>query len=281
MNSEISKDTDVFYSVSAGPVQGNGVARYYSEIVIHGGFAAIDFFWNRAGADRAGVPVGWFSMPMEPDDAAGIREAIASLSDPFDRGPERGYAGQPRFRLMVQTAKPGLDLKFVQSDALVMSATEKLRDLLNAQLFNLLRRPVAELKAELTQSGDRLVLSLRNDGIEPVCIADPRAGQQDGSDRAAFFRTAKRHAPVPGMGSPPLQWSHLNLDGRDAAEPTTLLEIPARESMSFSSIPWQPEQSDAGHIAQGVFIDYFGAENEDCFSFRGGVFSNNLLLPSG
>ena len=281
MTPEIPKDIDVFYSVSAGPVQGNGVARYYSEIVIHGGFEAIDFFWNRAGADRAGVPVGWYSMPLNQDGASGIREALAKLSDLSDRGSEQGHVSQPRFRLVTQSVQPGLDLSFAQSDALVMSATEELRDLLNAQLFHLLRRPLAALKAELSRSGDRFFLSLRNDGTEPACFADPRAGQQDGSDRAAFFRTAKRHAPVPGMGSPPLRWSQLDLDGRDAAEPATSLEIPGGESVSFSSKPWHPEPSDAGYIAQGVFVDYLGAEKEGCFSFRGGVFSNNLLLPSG
>lgn len=282
MAAELPKGVDVFYSVSAGPLQSDATASYYSEIVIRDDFSTVDFFWNRPGADRAGVPVGKFSSPLEQDIAGRIKNELTKLSGVGAPVGSRGYIGQPQFRLISQFPAVKLDLQFVLSDTNIVSSSEELRDSLNSLLFQLMRRPVASLKAKLTQVRDHFVLTLGNEGTQAVCIADPVMGLHDGDERAVFVRIAKRHADVPGMVSPPLRWSHLSLEGREETRLPKTLEVAGGGSVSFRTEAWAHEPNASGYIAQGVFIDYLGADTDrdGCFAFRGGVFSNNLLLSS-
>lgn len=271
------------YTAQAGPELGPGLRERDRQLVVQSREQLARLEQHRAAADKAGVAIGRFSLPLDAQALSRIESFLKS--DAFQTLPAGNQAdiSATFFTLTYETAKASLQKRLSSRDIPQIQQLQPLLGEVNRIQSELRKRPEAALALRirhLTQGGkDLFQLAFANVGRQMIAIGDPRWLDRQ-PDNWAGVRIATYPPEVPGVTALPPEWSPLHLARPAGPRPATPsdLVIPAGREVLAVTEAWQPEKRGVRYLVQGVLVNYRGPAEGDPYRVRGAVFSEGLEI---
>lgn len=211
----------------------------------------------RPQQDLAGRTIGLFHDRLNAEELEQLRRAIEDTPWPELPRPVGGHVTAPDLKLRYASGPKLIERGFNARSGNFLAAIRPLWTLIDKRMTRLRKQPAGTLEIELEIAGEgrerELSLGLRNRGLGPVAIHDPRQPRPDGGPPPLRVRVGRIDSPNPGV--PPRTWTELPLPPPPADAPATIL-IKPRRRLSLR-LPFAVAQPGA-YLAEATWEDYAG-----------------------
>lgn len=271
------------YKTAEGLTLGDDLQEYQSLLRIDHNEGTLFRETFRAPSDIAGVPIGVFSTSAPDSFFQDIQRLVGraklnKLPPPSGGGPGVGLLNLTYEFQEIHVCKdfPSRDFDALeQLDELLRELGDVARDL-EKNATAAMRLSVSHVRGP----GDgHFELLLKNIGKRALALTDPRSLAGDENEWCGV-QIAEYPEETPGITSPPLQWSRLELeppaqelpdDPHVVIEPGTTFSLPTKG--------WHPTSTGVRHLIQGVWSNYVGPKKfKGHYRLRGATFSDGIEI---
>jgi hypothetical protein len=257
---------------------------------------------TRDDGDHPGQAIGHFTTVLPPATLQKLADAGAQTD--WDKLPRPSAGGPGRAWMEIKYKRGTIPhtVGFSSMDIDLMSKIALLDVLDQDVLRALYGSPHRALQVALAEKLDArdveqhgFAFALRNVGVEPTCILDPRRLQDpDNHDAFVGVQIAAMPPEKPGFTAPPLEWRRVALpvldDERLEEARKRHIVLAPGQSHELRTAPWSPKQytqdvypQTGEWLVQAIFSDYDMPDDIDGIGCtRGAAFSTLVkLVASG
>lgn len=263
---------------------GTGVDEFDWTLEVQSRPALLSLEYHRSDADIPGTPIGVFRRAMTDDELKEFRKVVlASKLDTLDASmtTHPGYT-ESVFRY-TEADRPAVQVAVNESNSRANGEIAALHTAVTTLLAVALRNhPERAVRASLEHStkagSDELVISIRNIGIEKVCLQDPLSVVADGPLHQAGVQITEFVAPPRGEPASDLDWHEVPLTATTQhANPPPVVVLEPGEAWTHT-LPMHRDPK-RQYLAYFTLANASGpAVQKDAYCIRGRVDSNRVVI---
>ena len=267
------------YTSTGGPEFGPRLYERQTSLTIHSGDRTVLLEQHRSESDEAGAPIGIFRWTADPESLQklieyAVKERLEDLAPPTRGGP-----GTSVMTIALELDGRKISKTLTSADIPQIGQLEYFLYQLNQIMFAARQAPYQAVRVTVARDlpAHRFVVGIENIGKANVCLFDPRAIGSGDPNRWIGVRLAELPQEIPGVTSPPLEWSEIHV--QQEAGPPRVLTLKAGERLAVPSASWSNPRQGVKYLVQGVWSDYATSSGSvDCYFMRGAAFSENLTV---
>ncbi len=270
------------YSSVGGPELGAGVHERESHLRLDSGKQEAVLERHRSESDSGGEPIGTFRAQLPADAFSSVleyanKERLAELPKSTGGGP-----GKSAMTVRLEQQNSVVTKTLTSGDIPLLGQLQYFFYQLNRISTALMQHPVQAARVSVAAGdGSRYFnLTIENIGSADICFADPRLLGPGGEDLWAGVRVAEVPVERPGVTSPPLKWTRINLMAkREKAGVAETVVLKPGANFTAPTETWSAPHRGANYLVQAVWSNYSGPpEGVGCYRLRGAAFSQNLTI---
>ena len=267
------------YTSSGGPELGPSLYERQTSLTIKSADRSVVLEQHRSESDEAGAPIGMFRLAADPESLQklleyAVEERLGDLAPPARGGP-----GTSVMTIALEMDDRKISKMLTSGDIPQIGQLEYFLYQLNQIMFAARQAPYQAVRVTVAADlpAHRFVVGIENIGKANVCLFDPLTIGSGGPDRWIGVRLAELPQEIPGVTSPPLEWSEIHVQPQSG--PPRIVTLKAGERLTMPPTSWANPRKGIKYLVQGVWSDYApSVRSEDCYFMRGAAFSDNLTV---
>jgi hypothetical protein len=267
------------YTSTGGVELGPKLYERQTSLIIHSSDHSVVLEQHRSESDEAGAPIGIFRWAADPESLQkliehAIEERLEDLAPPARGGP-----GTTVMTIALDLDDRKISKTLTSADIPQIGQLEYFLYQLNQIMFAARQAPYQAVRVTVAPDlpAHRFQVGIENIGKANVCLFDPRTIGSGDPNRWIGVRLAELPQEIPGVTSPPLEWSEIHVQQETGAY--RVLTLKAGERLTVPSASWAHPRQGVKYLVQGVWSDYAASSgSENCYFMRGAGFSENLTV---